>query len=269
MTKQRWHDLLRTLRRLVFPARCVGCGTLMEDPGRAPCICADCSPRWLSELTRPCPVCGRGQSGCRCAPHGREATAFLREFRRKPLFGHLAAYDGGIVSDMVLRIKEEADFDTLEHLASAMALLCRALLQEAGIALDAVCISYPPRTKRKEYLAGYDHMERLSRLTAAYLGVPMAKTLVHVGRREQKTLTAEGRAENARSSYRLLPATEEEIRGKCVILMDDIMTTGATMLASALQLEAAGAEALLCVTVARRPNPEKGEETGTPHEGMS
>jgi ComF family protein len=74
----------------------------------------------------------------------------------------------------------------------------------------------------------------------------------------QAGLTAAGRRRNVRGAFRLSPLLsarrrQDAIGGRVIVLVDDVMTTGATLGACAGALEAAGAREVRTLTLARAP----------------
>ena len=119
-------------------------------------------------------------------------------------------------------------------------------------ATDAVLV-YLPRTRRARRDEGFDQSERIVHAMSETLAIPAVSALVrsrhsHV----QKALTASDRARNAKESFRC--HKETLVRGKYVILVDDVVTTGAGMGACVRLLMKAGARGVLCVCMASAKN---------------
>ena len=89
----------------------------------------------------------------------------------------------------------------------------------------------------------------LARRLGAVLGVPV-ETPLYIKRRgrPQKELTREQRLQNARGAFGCRPGTD--LTGRRVLLIDDIITTGATASACALALLEAGAVEVTAVAIA-------------------
>ena len=68
--------------------------------------------------------------------------------------------------------------------------------------------------------------------------------------RPQSSLSAEQGRQNGRGVYRLVPQCPS-LDGKRILLVDDVITTGSTLSACAAVLTAAGAEDVVCLTLAR------------------
>jgi ComF family protein len=105
-------------------------------------------------------------------------------------------------------------------------------------------------SRRRE--RGYDQAELIAAVAAAALGVPMAP---HVIRERATTpqyrLDRRHRAANVADAFRVRDGASSGIAGRRVVLVDDVVTTGATLAATAEALLAAGAVTVSAVTVAR------------------
>lgn len=79
-------------------------------------------------------------------------------------------------------------------------------------------------------------------------------------RREQHWLTQEERAAHAREAFEVSPRWGAHLRNRHWVLVDDVMTTGATLRAAALHLRAAGAASVSALVFARTPPPQATED---------
>jgi ComF family protein len=113
---------------------------------------------------------------------------------------------------------------------------------------------HPDRRKAR----GYDQAELLARATAARLGLPVVAALRRVrSTRPQYELGRAHRAANVAGAFGLAPELAPESRrrrivaGRWIVLVDDVATTGATLVSCADTLLAAGAAGVSALTVAR------------------
>jgi ComF family protein len=127
-------------------------------------------------------------------------------------------------------------------------LLCRAL---PGTPEQGFDLAVPvPLHWRRRWKRGFNQSEILARLVATELGVPMIKAVERIrATAVQAGLTNTNRRKNVAGAFRV--ARKSSVAGKHVLLIDDVMTTGATGTACAIALKRAGARSITFLTLAR------------------
>jgi len=115
---------------------------------------------------------------------------------------------------------------------------------------DADVLTWVPISRRRKRTRGYDQVEILGRVVAAELGMPLMSTLRKIRHtKPQSTMgDAAHRRANVLGAYTVMDS--ELIRGKRVLLLDDILTTGATASECARVLLTAGAKEVKLATLA-------------------
>ena len=99
---------------------------------------------------------------------------------------------------------------------------------------------------------GYDQAVLLAEAAGRGLGLPVVAALQRAERTAaQHALGRRARAANVGHAFILAPAAQAHLGGRAVVLIDDILTTGATLSACAAVLEAHGARAVAGLVVAR------------------
>jgi ComF family protein len=122
--------------------------------------------------------------------------------------------------------------------------------REAGAGGD-VLVPVPVHAERRR-VRGYDQAVLLAGVAGARLGVPAFDALERVRATvPQFELGRERRAANVAGAFRLRPAAGAAVDGRWIVLVDDVATTGATLVACAWPLLAAGASGVSALTVAR------------------
>jgi len=213
--------LARDLLAFVLPQRCPGCGVPV-DPARLLCEpCLARIPRLETALCARCLAAGRDGVGC-LAHAGFACRAVWIYDERAALVVHALKYD------------------ERPGLARALGLeMARAL--PPGYRPDLVVDVPLHRTRRRE--RGYNQAAVLADALAEAIAAPrLAGALTRVrSTRAQARLGPAERRRNIAGAFRVeRPAA---MKGRSVLLVDDVMTTGATLESSLVALAAAGADA--------------------------
>jgi ComF family protein len=194
-------------------------------------------------LPRTCPICGRsGDAPCeRCAAGLRRAPNLAVPPEVDVLLAVLA-YDGD-GRELVARLKYRNARSSLRWLASQMA----AQVAAAGVRVDAV--SWIPTTAARRRRRGFDHAELLARAVARRLGLPCRRLL---DRRPGPPQTGRSATERRRGPTLVVRRGALPER---VLLVDDVITTGATATAAARTLRCGGVGFVALSAAARTPPP--------------
>lgn len=203
---------------LLFPPKCPFCGKLLE---KGVLLCPDCQRDlpWLVggaaetkvELTKGCVSALRYEDKVRSAIHSYKFKGYSA---RSVPFGVLVA-------------QAVRDHD-----------------------LTADLVSWPSLSKKRLRQRGYDQAELLAREVGKRLGLPVFRTLDKADRPAQSGLEGEAaRRANLLGAYTAL--APERFAGKTILLIDDVVTTGATLAECAKTLRLAGAAEVVCATLAK------------------
>ena len=237
---------LKTLDTLL-PPRCVGCGIAGEH------LCPVCQHQ--AQVLQPpyCAVCGHPWQSA----WGESATLCPACRARRPAYDQARAYAWmeGVVRQAVHALKYQRELG----LGPLMAEWLVWLVQREGWSVEAV-IPVPLGAQRFRQ-RGYNQAEWLAWPLAQRLGVPCLSESVERYREtaSQVGMSAAERRRNVAGAFRL----RQDVPFRRVLLVDDVMTTGATLDAVAQALRAQSeVERIWAVTVARavlrtpRPSPE-------------
>lgn len=212
---------LKSIASLLYPGRCVFCHRIIDGENGT---CPDCVKN-LPYTTHAGAVT-KGEFFARCV---------------SPL------YYEGVVRESLLRYK----FDDRSIYAEIYGKYVADCVRQ-HFSGEYDLISWVPLSRKRLRKRGYDQAELLARATAAELGEEPVRLL-----RKTRDIPAqsgikgeEKRRANVLGVYEAVDA--ELMRGKTVLLMDDIVTTGATLSECARTLRMAGAGKVLCASVARR-----------------
>jgi len=162
-----------------------------------------------------------------------------------------APYDG-VVRELILAHKEHARYPVAGPLGEALAGAVRTTLGPGRAAWLCPVPSPAGRVRAR----GHDPLGRITaaaarRLRAQGYDVRVARALRVVRRpADQSGLSAEGRAANLSGAFQLRSRWAERLTDQPVLVVDDVLTTGATLAEACRALAAAGTPALGCAVVA-------------------
>jgi ComF family protein len=156
-----------------------------------------------------------------------------------------AAYTGTVRAALHI-LKYGGERRLADPLGAALA----ARWRSAGAA-GTVLVPVPVHAARLR-ARGYDQALLLALSAGRSLGIPVARALRRTrSTRAQYQLGKAGRAENVGGMFEVVPDLVEVVSGRWVVVVDDILTTGATLAACAHALSGSGAAAVAGLTVAR------------------
>ena len=209
--------LSELLKELLFPRKCILCGKVLS--------------------ARETDLC----HGCR-----EETPGYVPEYRSLSHIYSVCAlwYYEGMVRESLLRYK----FHNKPGYAGGYSPLLAMKIAREMNGFDVITWVPVSRKRRKE--RGYDQSELLARAVSRELGIPVAGTLRKVRDNPAQSGIQDRakRLEIVKDAY--APMEDASVRGKRVLLIDDILTTGATASECARTLLGAGAKQVSLAVVA-------------------
>ena len=242
--------LLPALLNALFPPACPLCRHPLAQPHR---LCAACHSRLPGAPENLCLRCGshtaapqQGCGACLDRPHSADAAYFA--FR----------YEQGM-RDLILGFK----FGDQGHWGTLLGQLCRERL-EGTLHWESPDLVLPiPLHFSRLFRRHYNQSALLAGEVARFLERPLVTNgLKRIKMTAPQTrLGSQARRANVRGAFRADP---ERVRGRALLLVDDVYTTGSTMEAAVTCLKRAGAGrvALLCLARAE-PDRDRSGATGT------
>ncbi len=237
------------------PPRCVICGcAIHKNLG----LCPDCLKIYEKAKRKRCGICLKQAVNCSCRPMLLSETDSVVDKSLISLL-YLAQSDSKKIEDKLSRkfvyhFKRNMDRASVPFAARELAHEFLLLLKREDIKLDDWIITNPPRSKNQRLIYGFDHAEELARKLSELTGIKYQQFLNRNTHKMQKTLNAFQRRANANKAYAI--KDDVELKGKKILIVDDVITTGATLNACAHILKENGAEIVFPMSIARtRKNP--------------
>ena len=209
--------VVRWMWDLLYPPKCMLCHRLMESSEQL--------------------LCGRCDYDMPDCDHGRNVEYFAKTA--------IAFYYEGNIRNSIHRFK----FYGAQSYAEGYA---RWMLPKIRSELDGTydLISWVPCSFMRRWIRGYDQAQVLAQKLAEQLGVECVRTLKKVRHTKKQSMisNAAKRRANVLGAYKAV--MPERFFGKRILLIDDVLTTGATMSECGKVLRMAGAVDPVCAVIA-------------------
>jgi len=239
---------------IFFPSGCRICEELLTRASRVP-ICDKCLASFVPLTEKVCEICGRPMlpvtASVTPADGAKQLCPICREQpgQEKRIYAFdrarsYAVYDGALVRAILL-----LKFERMEPLGVWFAERLAEVVKTEGLSADVVVPVPLHRDRERE--RGYNQADLVAKPLARRLKLPhRAVLLVRTRPRPDKqVLSLEERWESVRGAFATRPGSQvDNLR---VLLVDDVMTTGATLDACSRALLEAGAKSVIGLTVAR------------------
>ncbi len=213
-------SFLDELKWFLFPFRCACCNTVV---GRNIIICDECREQ--------------------IKPHPHYVGIPNNE---KNLFCCISLfhYSEALIREAIINLKFNAQTDVAREFADYLAKMDFALGRDVDF---VTCV---PLSKGRKRWRGFNQSELIATAYANFVGKEYAVVLKKLkSNKIQSTLEDHSeRKENVKGMYRVIDA--EKIKGKTILLIDDVYTSGATMNECACMLKKGGAARVIGMTVA-------------------
>lgn len=227
-------DFMSELLAELLPQNCFVCG----GPAGTRAVCADCFAEFPALPEALCPVCALA------SPQGQICGACLKKRPGFDATHALYPYEFPI-RELIHGLKFDADFSVPR--------LFDAALREAAKRCAADCVVPVPVHPARLAERGFNQALLLARPVAKSLGVPLLRDALVKDRLSpaQAGLAREERLRNLQGAFR----ARRSFAGMRVLVVDDVMTSGATLSEMAVALRAAGAVRVENLVLARTAAP--------------
>ena len=236
----RFAETLAKMLRIYLPLDCPECGGEPFDgvPGH---FCAECLNKYHFVHQPVCPRCGGELTGildvCPDCLHAAQDFPWKK--------GVAVFRMTGAVKEAVYRYK----YRNQPEFARAFGQLAAGALRSSEVRADLIVPT--PLHWFRYCQRGYNQAELLSREIGRELGIPVSNLLRRIKwTKQQAKLGREARIRNLDGAFSIRDSTK--CLGRCILLVDDVMTTGSTLTAGARVLLDSGAAEVNVLVLARR-----------------
>ena len=226
------------LKDICFPITCCNCGKIVDSEG----LCLECwkKIKWIDDPK--CKICG--------VPFEIDIHALCPAcIKKKPHFDKaISVFEYNDFSKGIILKFKHSDATYIVRQLSIWLLRVSKDIADDSLIIIPVPVHFFKRLKRK-----YNQSELLAQRLGKLKGIPYEPRIL---RKEKHTLQQEGlsrniRLKNVNGSFGIDPKFSHLLSGKNVILVDDVLTTGATVNECSKILKKYGAEKVFVITAAR------------------
>ena len=240
---------LKNLIDLIYPPRCPVCQEFLQDQntlkdGYDLPFCQACFRDFTGIKSPICSLCGRPFSD------GVEQDRVCEDcLRKRPSYDIARApylYDGALMTAI-----HELKYAQRSHLADSLGSLLASFAQSWIGELKGCLIMPVPLHPRRLRARGFNQSLLLAKCVAREIGAELDFLSLRRTRftKPQTELSSEERKKNVRKAFEVLKP--EVVKGRTIVLVDDVATTGSTLNECAKALKRVGADGVLCLVLAR------------------
>lgn len=210
--------LLERALSFLAPHECIFCGR------EGTLLCEACAVTELTEVPSRCYRCLRTTKDFRVCNSCRSST------RLKHVW---VAHDYESHAKLLIRLLK------YERAKAACIPVAKQITDTLPYLPSSVLVTHLPTATSRQRKRGYDQSELIARAVAKQSGASYKRLLERVGQTRQVGASRKQRIAQAEGMFRL--DTVLDIEGKTIVIIDDILTTGASLNAAAMLLKQAGA----------------------------
>ena len=255
------------LKNLFFVPKCISCNErlspLPENEivayGKV-CFCSDCLKKWERAKGTLCPVCSNISALCSCHP------SFFKD--KQPSIPSVCFYNpdsNNVQTRAILKMKRTNNAQYFEFMAEELAPSLEKVFTRMALDPKDCVFTWIPRTDAAIAENGFDQGMELAKKVAQRFGASVQPSFTRRRGKEQKLLSKKDRSKNAETSIFLKNPkhknpfdrkgkrvkAEDLASNKAFVIVDDVMTTGATLKRGVELLKKSGAKTVIIACIAK------------------
>lgn len=237
------------LGELLFPPKCVGCGerrSIFEKTDDFDyAFCPKCRAEWEKEKLSACPTCRVAAVECTCTPS-------LLDKKHIDCISLVKFGRTECVDRLIYSLKKKKTAKNFDFASSELAKRFLSYADKNDVDLSDVIFTHVPRKRSSITRYGFDHAEILAKESARLAGCSYEELIYRIrGGKDQKKLSYAERRKNIAKSFGV--AIEGDINESCVVLVDDVVTSGNTAHECIKILRGNGVKRVVLLSIARAP----------------
>ncbi len=243
--------LKRFFKNLVFPPKCMSCGDFarehMLDFDGVP-FCRKCYAQWEREKHERCGNCGLEICICNCG------TPFLDKCEVEHCLKLIkySAKKESVGKNVVFYMKKKRNKDAFDFIAKQLSVGIMRKVNELSVKNGVIL--YVPRGISGMNKYGFDQANELAKRVSTLTEMELIP-LFHKNKTvklEQKKLRLKSRLELAKGAFSINEDKLKHLKGRdCAFIIDDVMTSGASLGGCVMRLKSRFRGKIVCVTVAK------------------
>lgn len=217
--------------------KCVACGKKLDIESKA--LCTECLIEYMTNKELNCSICAKSYDECTCSNTYLAAHSIknlFKVFRYHPDERRAENY-------IIYALKEDNRSDVFDFLASELS----ASIKDTDFKIFNPIITNIPRRKSAINKFGYDHAEILARKIGKILNIEYKRILTSKSEKSQKETSGTERRTNPNFS---IIDDNLSLKGRDVIIVDDIVTTGSSLSSAGMLIRSLGARRIFGATLA-------------------
>ena len=218
-------------------------------------LCDACRLKWEREKGEACPDCGLDMMLCRCT----SARVRQRGVSDTVKLVNYYADRETVGRRSILYMKKHAKAEAFSFFAKQLSYSVKKYMETKALSAQQVAFCYVPRGRKNVAVFGFDQSERMCRFLAHECGAKHLRLISRTRRfgakdAEQKKLSGKQREENVKGKFVVNKKRLPDLKDvRCLFLVDDVVTTGASVCGCAECLKPFFKGEVVSVAVARTP----------------
>ena len=259
------HKIISVIKNLIFVPTCAVCGERLSPiPEKSSltygkiCFCKACGEKWERSRAELCHFCSNTAENCTCIPK------FFKN--RQPNVPSVCFYkpeEEDAASKTILTMKHQRNAELFDFAAIELYPKIKKTLDKMGISGKDCIFTWTPRKSSSASKYGFDQGREITIRISKLFSSKAYPLFLRFGGKEQKTLSAKHRKANAEKAIVLNHALlnfphkckenslAEFVKGKNIVIIDDVLTSGATLQQATTLLESLKADKIVVASLAK------------------